>query len=312
MRNLIYISIFLLLILGCKETPPEEIPPVAKPYGEFIDDWTFSVNVSSQSAYNFDIAQFRLWVPEEIENLRAIAILASSHNSNGLGLVNIPEWQEFAQKEKVALMGIYFRTDPGRTIYTAAAEGSGNALMQSLDSITTRNNLPEIKDLPFLMRGYSAGGVFSYQFSAFQPDRVIAFVNVRGGSLTGTSDVNVGIPALMIMGENDAASRNDRIQSTVLQKRAEGGLWGFATEPEVDHFGGLGPSDELIRSFFAIALAKRDIENSNELAPIAESSGWLGNNESKDIQPFDSYLDDRDDASWLIDETFAKEWQKFQ
>lgn len=309
----IYWLIFLWLIgFACTPTAPEEVIPELPPYGEFVDDWTFKVNVGPQSSgYNFDIAEFRLWVPEGPQDLKAILVLASSHNSNGLGLVGIEAWTEFAETERVALLGIHFKTYPGRNLYTSAGEGSGQALLRSLDSITQKQNLSGIAELPFLMRGYSAGGVFGYQFSAFKPERVLAFANIRGGSLSETPAANNGIPGLMLMGEHDA-SRNERIQQIVLDKRSEGGLWAFALEPEVDHFGGLTPSDELIRSFFARVLAKRDIAGSNELAPINEATGWLGNPISLHIHSFDEYPDLKTEAPWLIDAAFAQQWKQYQ
>ena len=45
--------------------------------------------------------------------------------------------------------------------------------------------------------------------------------------------------------------------------------------------------DKLIRSFFSKVIAKRKVGDSNQLAEIPEDSGWLGNNNTHGIFPFD-------------------------
>ena len=316
MRNflILLISILLFPIIGCEKTdtvPQESVLSEPIPFGEFIDDWTFKVN--ALSGHNFDVAEFRLWVPDGIEDLRAILVLCNYHNGNGIGLTQSEPWQDFARNEKLGLIGVHFKSYQNSAgYYSNASQGSGNALIKALDSLAQKNNLPEIKDLPFIMRGYSAGGVFSYNFSAYRPERVIAFVNIRGGSVGETISITKDIPGLMIIGENDVPTRIDKIKEIVDLKRIEGGLWSYAIEPEVDHFGGLQESDELSRAFFSSALSQRLNNNSNQLKTISEDTGWLGNNITKEIYPFDSIPISVDEASWLINEAFAIQWKNFQ
>jgi|GEM_PF-5228164 len=52
--------------------------------------------------------------------------------------------------------------------------------MDGVTKIAEKNNVPEIATLPFLLRGYSAGGVFAHNFSTYQPDRSVAFVDIMG------------------------------------------------------------------------------------------------------------------------------------
>ena len=315
MKSLLLKTFFIYLlffILGCEksESPVDEPdPPQLPPYGEFIDDWTFKVHPSG----NFDLAEFKLWTPDTIQDLRAILILCNYNNGNGLGLVMKEEWQEFARQERLALIGVHFESNNANSgHYSTASGGSGLALRRSVDSLAEKQNLHDLKKLPFLMRGYSAGGVFSHSFSAYLPERVIAFANIRGGSLSETTSINNGIPALMLAAENDELARNFRILDVVLTKRDEGGLWCFAMEPNEDHFGGLEKSDELIRAFFTITLEKRLMDGSDQLQPIAEDSGWLGQIDSLQIFPFSTYPHSKSDASWLIDEPFANLWRAYQ
>ncbi|PIA81124.1 hypothetical protein BFR04_15620 [Gaetbulibacter sp. 4G1] len=281
-----------------------------KPVGEFIDDWSFSV--FPKLGDNFDLAEFKMWVPEDVSDLRAILILSNHANGGSFGWLSLDEWRNYARAEKLALMAINVKTTTADGFYTNASGGSGDALIKALDTITYKNNLTDINKLPFLMKGYSAGGVFSYYFSNFKPERIIAFVNIRGGAVGLTSDTNNNTPGLMLLGENDAVSRNQNMGGVVLSKRDKGGAFSYAIEPDVDHFGNLGPSWELTRAFFSVALDKRLTPGSNTLNIIPENTGWLGNNATKEIFTFDNYPNITKHASWLIDESFALKWKAYQ
>jgi len=306
--------LFLLLIFGCNIISFEEpISTLPEPEvnGEFIDDWTYKVYPNSQD--NFDVAEFRLWTPENTTNLKAILILAHSNNSNALGLARSESWQEYANSENLGILAVHLKSfSTTAKHYSDARGGSGDALLLALDSITQRNNIQYINDLPFLMRGYSAGGMFSYHFSAFKPKRLIAFVNIRGSRLEETPSINKNIPGLMLLGENESPIGNQHMKNIVISKRREGGAWSYAIEPNQDHFGNLEPSDALAKTFFSAALIQRLSNDTNQLISIAENSGWLGDNVSKNTFPFNNYPNAVDEASWLIDETFAHQWKNYQ
>ncbi len=304
------IIIVTLSITACSfdalDKKPSDAPKEVKPVGEFLDDWTFSV--FSKTSFDFDEAKFRLWLPENNDDVRAVLVILSFHNGSSFGDITLDEWKTYATDEKVALMGVTLRGGN----YADPEQGSGNALIKALDTITYKNNIPDVGKLPLLLKGYSAGGVFSYNFSHFKPERVIAFVNIRGGGIDTTSSSNNHIPGLMLLGENDEPSRNQRMTDVVFSKRAEGGLYSLAIEPDMDHFGGLFTSWRLTRAFFSIALDKRLSTETDALNAIPENSGWLGDNSTRNIFSFDEFPNSVEQASWLINETFAEKWKAYQ
>lgn len=304
-------TILLLLFIGCNNSNFEDFA-IDEPIEDiFIDDWTYKVY--PKSGDSFDIAEFRLWVPDKVENIRAILVLTHSYNSNGLGLANSNEWQKYATEENLAIIAVYFKTlNDSFSYYAEASRGSGDALIQALKMISQKNNLPNIGNLPFVMRGYSAGGVFSTSFSNYMSDRVIAFANIRGGNIDINSTKNKDIPCLMLAGENDNQLRNQAIKNAVLSIRKEGGIWCYALEPEVDHYGNLSRSDQLVKDFFSIALDKRLDNNSNKLKSITEESGWLGDHDTKILFPFNAYPNNKKEASFLFNKSFALKWKEFQ
>ena len=304
--------ILFVFVVSCEDqNDTQDVPDNdITPQGEFTDDWTYQVFPTEYD--NFSEAEFRLWVPDNIDGLKAILILASSYNSNGLGLVYSKHWQEYAEKENLALLSFHLKSLPTGNYYADASGGSGDALLKALEAVSNKHNISKLNSLPFLSRGYSAGGSFSFFFSLFLPDRVIAFANIRGQIAT-SSVANIGVPGLILMGENDLEQRNYNILNSFLSNRKEGALWSYVIEPVVNHFGSLGDSDTLIKEFFSIALKKRLSEDgSNQLRPILESSGWLGNNITKEAFTYGDYPNSINAASWLIDSEFANSWSNFQ
>lgn len=312
----INISFFLILIFfySCNNSESfseSDINDELNSKGEFIDDRTYRVFPGISD--NYDIAEFRIWIPENHDNLRAILILADSHNSNGLGMVLNNHWQEYAREENLALLSLHFKSTGVGSFYGDASRGSGRALIHALDTLAYSHNLNKLKTIPLLARGYSAGGVFGFYLSEFIPDRMVAFANIRGGGVSKRSSLNNSIPGIMIIGENDFDARIQNIKNVIISNRIEGGNWAYAIEPHADHFGNLDASDELIKEFFSTSLAKRLSDDSpDQLQTILESSGWLGNHATKEYSSFENYSDLKSEASWLIDENFADLWKDFQ
>ena len=305
------------LFWACEKQEPVGDPPETKPFieGAFIDDWTYAIfpNVGS----NFDVAEFRLWVPDstDVSGIRAILVLASSYNSNGLGLAAYPEWQQFAEDQGLGLLAVHFKSLDAASIYDTysnATDGSGAALLTALDTLCKHRNFGQLPELPFLLRGYSAGGMFSYSFSTFKPLRVLAFANIRGWAMSGNTNENNDIPGLFLLGELDRPQSNNVMINTVLANRELDGLWGYAVQPGVDHFGGLERCDELIRTFFTSVMTCRLTVGSPVLNSMSPANGWLGDHSDNAIYPYKDYPGDKSNASWLIDETNALAWQQYQ
>ncbi len=304
-------SMCLIFFWSCGGGDPD---PFVKPelsYGEFLDENTYKVFARPED--NFDVAEFRLWVPETAVPVIAVAVLTHSYNSNGLGYANSDYWQAFARKENIAILAVHLKNLDGSAIsYTEAQRGSGEALLKSLEILAKEGGYSYIKDLPFLMRGYSAGGVFSYSFSSFRPERMLAFANMRGGSLNFTSESNVRIPGLLFYGELDSPQRNSRIFEVIAEKRIAGANWALVMEPGVDHFGSLEKPENMIQMFFSEVLEKRLESGSNKMIEIPENEGWLGDNVRLEAYDFSEYPFDNTKASWLISEDFAQSWLVFQ
>lgn len=322
-----YIIPLLLTILffsACKKTkdePQETEEDAQMVIGQFSDNWTCNVKPGKTS--NFDIAEFTVWVPNpsNVSDIQAILVLALHSNSSALGLVYEKEWQDYAKQNHLALLAVHLENlKPNITFeqdYPNAANGSGQALLMALEAIATKNNISQLAQLPFLFRGYSAGGMFSYNFSAFQPKRVIAFANIRGWAMNESNADNNSIPGLFLIAEYDTVKYQGtnpftKMKDIVKTKRKQNALWGYAIEPGEDHSGALEKSDTLIRLFFTSALKLRLAAGTTILQSVPESSGWLGNNDSLTAYSYNNYPLDKNKASWLIDQPFSDAWKIYQ
>jgi hypothetical protein len=307
----------LFFVFACKKKKVEEDVTTYVPISvdHFLDDWTCSINPGEGG--NFNLAEFGLWVPDpkNVSDLKAILVLLGHFNSNTLGLLNSKDWQKYAMDNHLALLAARIENFqiPTDYPYFEAGNGSGDALMLALEAIANKNNIPRVASLSFLFRGYSAGGMFSYYFSAYKPERVIAFSNIRGWDLVNMGDENKNIPALFLLGENDTLDGvpKDIVQQVVLNKRRNNGLWAFAVEPGVDHYSDLDKADSLTVKFFSSVLNLRANGTGKPLI-LPESSGWLGNNDTHAVFSYTDYPDDRKNASWLPDEVIATAWVDFQ
>lgn len=286
-----FVQLILIFILfSCDSNTPQnnEIEEIREK-GELIDDWTFKffMELPNQNT-------FRLWVPENT-TVKAILVLATGGAGNGTGLVNSHEWQEYARKEKLALLGVHVNSD--------LSVASSNLLF-ALNKITKARNLEYIASLPVLLRGFSHGGRFSHEFASNYKEKTIAYASIKGSIGVTISKLP---PGLLITGSEDLPSRNQSIIKAFLSLRKVKAFTCFAEEPNIGH--NTGNSDALIRAFFTAVLNKR-LKNS-ELIALDESNYLLGNNATFQYSEYNIYTQNIEKASCLLDEEFAVTWQNF-
>jgi len=296
-------GVFFFLIAVCfsclkSTTPPEfDIDPNFV-RGKFINDWTYQV--FPRNTDEFSIAIFKLWIPENIEP-RAILVISPGYNSSALGLTGLKEWQDYAIKEKLALLGVQLENGN-----YASSSTSSDAMLYALEEISKERNVPEIANLPFLLRGFSAGGLYSYFFSTFNENKTIAFANIKGASSFVAASNSKSVPGLIIAGEDDSG-RVLPMKEYFLSHRENKSVWCFAIEPNSGH--SVDNSDKLVRAFFTAVLKKRLINE--ELIELDEESLLLGNNETFEVFSYVNYPLKKENGSCLIDDDFKNIWLNF-
>jgi dienelactone hydrolase len=295
---------FFMVFLGCVACA--QVPP-----GHTLEE-------TAAPGANYDKAEFRLWYPDNARFLRAVLVLVPGSNADGRPEVGDRFWQAFASRNDIALIGCRFTDEPHDEAfienYANAAQGSGQALLDALRAFSERSDHPELANAPLLLWGMSAGGEFNYEFTAWKPERVVAFVVNKGGiyfsALLPAAARHV--PGLLFAGEEDLESRKRIIAGLFALNRRAGALWAFAEEPNVGHV--VGRSQEMAAIFFDAVLPLRlgtpaSAASSAPLTALDERSGILGNVVQRSLRPASDSPTSTYLTAWLPTERVARAWQ---
>ena len=228
-----------------------------------------------------EIQRADLWYAKSPPKPRAILVLCPGANGNGLSWIRQREWQEFADHENVALVGLHFES-PGELLghcqgYYQASKGSGELLLRGLRQIYR-------KDIPVLLFGFSGGAHFITRFIEWKPERILAWVAGGAGALETPTRQKVNPPGIMACGENDP--RLGGALSFFKQGRAADKPWLWIEMPGAGH--NLTPEfEDFSRRYFSTLLRPDttkgvwvDIDGTNELSASAAAaepslSGWI-------------------------------------
>jgi len=261
---------------------------------------------------NYAKAEFRLWYPDSVTHVRAVVVLMPGSNGDGRPAADDPAWQAFARRLDLALIGCRFTDKPHDQNfieeYVRVADGSGQDLLDTLGVFARRIQPPELATAPLLLWGMSAGGQFNYEFTAWKPERVMAFVVNKGGIYYTalTSRAARSVPGMLFTGEKDLESRIQTITGLFAVNRRAGALWAIAEEPAAAHI--VGRSRDMALIFYEDVLRLR-LGDQTEMRPMPEAPGFVGDPKSKTFHavadgPLPAYP-----SSWLPTARVARAWQ---
>ncbi|HVU22897.1 MAG TPA: alpha/beta hydrolase [Opitutus sp.] len=272
-----------------------------------------TLDVGFHNGANFARAEFRLWLPPAVTPVRAALLLVPGSNEDGRVMVDDEAWRAFAAQHDLALVACCFSDQPHEQdfieAYANAARGSGQALLDALQQFADRSQHPELANAPLLLWGMSAGGEFNYEFAAWRPERVIAFVVNKGGIYYSAlvSPAARAVPALLFVGERDLPSRIGIIKGLFAVNRRAGALWALTPEPGVAH--AEGRSRALSQLFFADVLPLRLNAPGSPLRTLDASTGLLGDPATGAITPAGRASVPDSLTAWLPTPRVAAAWR---
>lgn len=262
---------------------------------------------------NYDKAEFRLWCPPGADLLQGTVVLMPGSGTDGRPMADDALWRTFGVKQRFALIACYFTDHPHDQAfienYVKAAQGSGQALLDALTRLAGGARHPELATAPLLLWGESAGGEFNYEFAAWKPERVIAFVVNKGGIYYTAlvSPAARAVPALLFTGGSDLETRTDVIVGLFALNRRAGARWALVEEPGVGHT--FQRSRDLTLLFFEEVLPLRLGQAGSGLEPLAENSGFWGDIKTKSYRRADPHGTPDPISAWLPTERVARAWQ---
>ncbi|MFI5228823.1 MAG: hypothetical protein ACHQWU_07125 [Gemmatimonadales bacterium] len=266
---------------------------------------------------NYDKAQFRFWTPNTAGALRGVLVLVPGSNGDGRAMAGDTVWQAFAARHELAIVACRFTDKPHDQSfieeYVDVPRGSGQALLDAIGHFAARASHPELSAAPLVFWGMSAGGQFDYEFAAWKPERVAAFVVNKGGiyytALAPRATREV--PALLFIGGKDLDSRVNIITGLFSLNRRGGALWALANEPGVGHI--VGRSRDLSITFFDDVLPMRLASPAGApLRALDERSGYLGDVKTKEIRAESTNAAGATSAAWLPTERVARAWRAME
>jgi dienelactone hydrolase len=276
-----------------------------------------TLDESAPPGNNYDKAEFRFWYPDAAGPLRAIVVLVPGSNGDGRPQVDDEFWRAFATRLNLGLVGCRFTDKQHEQMfiehYVNVSKGSGQALLDALASFARRSGHHEVADAPLLLWGMSAGGEFNYEFAAWKPDRVVAFVVNKGNVYyTGlASDAARRVPGLLFTGETDLEYRIQAVNGLFGINRRAGALWALTQEPGVGH--AVARSRDLAAMLFEDMIAARLPGASGGegpgLKPLDEKRGFFGDLKTAAIQPVGDSKPPSTPTVWLPNERLARAWQ---
>ena len=255
----------------------------------------------------FTTANFSIYIPENVDTIKGVYAYMHGFGGDSRHIVQDSTMQALSQFVDFALMGVQLDN-------MHMDSGIGNSLIEAKNSFAEQSNHLELVYSPLFFDGYSWGGQWSYHYSQWRPQDVIAFITMKGGYHDTVYCENaITVPGYMFVGENDSDYRIENLTDVFLKHRNAGAIWALAMEPNSGH--SRITDRNLLNTFLFDMINKRlpssfNFEEPVPLFDIEENSGWLGDRENFFIYPYDCY-EGNDTLSWLSNSDNAQNWQSF-
>lgn len=290
-------------------------------------------------------ANYFLWIPPQAKTVRGVIVhqhgCGDGAETGGLTAVYDEHWRALATKHDCALLGTNLRAKGAdcRTWFDPN-NGSGPRFVQALTQFAQDTGHPELANVPWALWGHSGGAVWSFRMLEKYPERIVGVCLRSGrptlferpedvGPVPPLRDVTRGTPVLCNLGLKERDDRRFGLawkasESWFHDWRAAGALAGFAPDPLTGHECGnfrylaIPWLDAVLEQRLPARSAagergrSRARRRSSDLAAGNDlQTAWLGDNATLQIAPLNSFAGDKQQATWLPNETVARVWQEF-
>lgn len=280
---------------------------------------THEVDLGSQAKLNLKIAQFRIWLPETVKEVRGMIIITPDKNLDGRSAANEAAWQNMATKQQFGIMATYLQDTDKKAGYQfkqEVAELYEKALKQGV--ITSNHR--ELASVPVVLWGHAAGANVSRTYAQNYAVRTIA-IGLTKPTAGGPDSTGGGaeLPVLLATGMKEKPEHRSSNEKNWEQQRKYGAPWALTVHPTEGPE--LGNSLSVIWPFLDECITVRlgpviPIPASlgaepPELTKVKVEDGWLGNPRTRDIYPYKAYVGNKRDACWFPGEKSAQAWKAY-
>ena len=225
-------------------------------------------------------------------------------------------WREMAERVNAAFLFLSLQQPSGENIPVAdqvvrnANGGGADGLVALLNRFAEDSGHDELRTVPLLFFGGSAGGSFGTTFAMLHPSRTIGLVRYNAHSRGLPIDVESirTIPALLLAGGDDQVAGTEDAEKLWSQGRALEAPWTFGIQPGQGHLAGLEPATAFILSWIEGVIHHRLA--GGKLREIDPANSWRADNRTSRIDRGRALTADLPHTSWLPDEKTAKLWRE--
>jgi hypothetical protein len=276
------------------------------------------------SDFNLDHANYTIFIPEGTSPLRGIFIHQHGCTMEGIGEATgyDLQYQAFGRKWNFAILGpdLFPRANSGCKDWINPEDGSGQALLNGLDSLARCTQRSELRHIPWILWGHSGGGYWVLALTKNFPERTIAAF-VYSPAFDPEFDFPPAVTKIPIMirhaGANDFNSPGVNCWGTALHTFSKlnrmGGLVSIAFTANQNH--NMSFVRYMAIPFFESVLSQRlPSSGLSELRNMDPDKAWLG--DTTTTQTVKVYKSSRFKGnfvamSWLPDSLCAVRYQEY-
>jgi hypothetical protein len=294
--------------------------------GVHAADWQWSAEVEGHAGAK---GRAFLWIPPECKRVRAVVF-----GQNNMLEEGVLEHAGF--RRELGRLGIaeLFIAPSFDTWQNATNNDAANARFNVLlETFAAQSGYDELEFAPIIPIGHSAMASFPWNFAAWNPERTLAILSLKGDApqtgMTGNGRPNAdwgvrkidGIPGVMVMAEYEWVE--GRLQPAMKFRAAHpNSPIAMLALPGRGHFDFDDELVDYLARFIRKAMQARIVKGSFEraapdLAPVDPSEGWLVPRWRQDQAPpakaarFAQYAGDGNEAFWAFDREMARLTEKF-
>ena len=241
-------------------------------------------------------------------------------------------WDNFLAINKLVPVGVRVNTgmpDPRKEPFFLADKGSGDALLQAIETLAKQSGRDDLAEAPIVIYGREVmGSALAYNLAQYKPERVVCAVAMNGPSFftVEPTEASVKVPVLIVKGEYDDAYREWELEPTLDEnsKRIDPPFEGYnryvSTLPMRPNWtrviqprgtGDINAVTEALGKAFVDAVIKQRF-GGGTYADMVPDIAYMGNLEDKTVK---NMPDDvgvlKPNETWLPDQVFASVWRQF-
>ncbi len=274
---------------------------------------------------------YTIWIPDGVKTVRGVIVhqhgCGTGACKGGATAAYDLHWQALAKKWDCALLGPSYHQDDKQNcrLWCDPRNGSRQTFLNGLSDLAAKAKHPELKTVPWCLWGHSGGGFWASLMQTSDPERIVG-IWFRSGTAYSTwekgeiakptiSEAAYSVPMMLNPG---AKEKDDKrfagawtgSMAMFAAYRAKGAPVGFAPDPRTAHE--CGDSRYLAIPFFDACLnARLPDDGSQNLKRIDPKSGWRALPETDNAMSATDFTGKPDEAMWLPNERFAKQWVEY-